>query len=569
MRMSEVHAAESVAYLNRALVRLQELWDEIGFPEKKRSERTNTVHQCIRKLLDEMIVEEEEHRKHVMESIESNRKELHQLCSELQMPPFEEEEEAENGFTVLQLEKNIRTRVEMMTKRKMQRMDDLKSLAVQDRDLCDSMDSTPFGIDLESVPTPRQLDEYRAHVHFLTKEKERRREEFVGVKKEIIACMDDLEREAKTDFEKDVMYEDEKVFLLSTDNIDALKLLLSQLQQCKAEKEVLCAALRAKTRELWDRLKIPLEEREKLSAHIIGFKKRNIEALHAEVERLELLRRESMKSIIDDIRAEIALYWEACFYSQEQRQAFLPYHDDDMTEELLNQHEAEVKTLKSYFDDHKELFEGVRKWQEYWDVYLELDRKASDMSRLNNRGGTLLKEAKQRSDLQKSLPKLEKTLKAQIDFWEHEQGKKFFVNGQKFLDYVTQQWERHHAEKEQEKMERQLKKNQQTKEDMLYGTAVRTASKRHAVGTPTPSKQRKMGISTISKPTSILGSALGGTMCQSSVQKLPPSASKSGGLRTPGHAKTPQATERNKENLNRIPPCGTLRGSCRRLLNQM
>ncbi|XP_077372222.1 protein regulator of cytokinesis 1-like isoform X2 [Festucalex cinctus] len=566
MRMSEVHAAESVAYLNRALVKLQQVWDEIGFPEEKRTKRTNTVHEYIRKLLDEMIVEEEEHKKEVMESIESNRKALHQLCSELQMPPLEEEED---GFTMLQVEKNIRTRVEMLKERKMQRMDDLKSLAVQDRELCNCMDGTRFSIDLESVPTLRLLDEYRAHVGVLTEEKERRHAEFVSVKKEIIACMDDLERQAKTDFEKEVMYEDEEVFCLSTDNIDALKRLLSQLQQCKAEKEVLCAALRTKTRELWDRLKIPQEEREKLSEHMIEVKKRNIEALQAEVERLELLRRESMKSIIGDIRAEIALYWETCFCSQEQRQAFLPYHDDDLTEELLNQHEAEVKTLKSYFLLHKELFEGVNKWQEYWDVYLELDRKANDMSRLNNRGGNLLKEAKQRSDLQKSLPKLEKTLKAQIDSWEQEHGKEFFINGQKFLDYVQQQWEQHHADKEQEKMERQLKKSQQIKEDMLYGTTVRTAAKRRVCGTPTPSKQRKMGMSTISTPTSNLTSGLGGTMCQSAIHKPPLSASKSAGLLTPGHPKTPHTAERNKENLNRNTSRGALRGSCRRLLNQM
>lgn len=46
---------------------------------------------------------------------------------------------------------------------------------------------------------------------------------------------------------------------------------------------------------------------------------------------------------------------------------------DDFTEELLNLHEAEVKTLKTYYEDHKELFEGVTKWQENWTLYLELD----------------------------------------------------------------------------------------------------------------------------------------------------------------------------------------------------
>lgn len=49
---------------------------------------------------------------------------------------------------------------------------------------------------------------------------------------------------------------------------------------------------------------------------------------------------------------------------------------------------------------------------------------------------------------------MEKCLKAQIDMWEAEHGTEFQVNGQKFLEYVQQQWDQHHIEKEQEKLER-------------------------------------------------------------------------------------------------------------------
>ncbi|XP_049578063.1 protein regulator of cytokinesis 1 isoform X1 [Syngnathus scovelli] len=553
MRVSEVHAAESVAYLNRALVKLRDIWEEMGVLEDQRLQRTKMVHMHIKGMLDLMIVEEEELKTRVIKNIETYRQELELLCSELQMPPFEEEA----NCTMLQMEKNCRTGVEQMKEHKKQRMDDLKSLTLKDCELCDIMCTAPFSIDQESVPSIKQLDDYRAHVDTLTKEKERRQNEFLSLKKEIIACMDELEHEPETAFEKDVLYEDEEVFCLSTDNIKALKLLLNQLQERKMENDVLCATLRTKAHELWDRLKIRLEEREILSEHMIKSKKSNIEALQAEVQRLELLKLQSMKSVIEAIRAEISLYWDTCFYSQEQRQAFLHFYDDDFTEELLNLHEAEIKTLKCYFEDHKELFEGVTKWQENWAVYLELDRKANDASRFNNRGGNLLKEEKQRTDLQKSLPKLEKTLKAQIDSWELEQGKEFFVNGQKFLDYVQQQWEQHHIEKEKEKLERQLKKTKQTQEDMLYGTTVRTPSKRRIVGNATPIKHRKVGMSTIHTPNSFLTSGFGGTMCQPSMLRPPLSASGKGlGLRTPGHAKSTRA---NKENINRNTPCGALK----------
>lgn len=52
------------------------------------------------------------------------------------------------------------------------------------------------------------------------------------------------------------------------------------------------------------------------------------------------------------------------------------------------------------------------------------------------------------------LIKLENKLKGQIDAWESEQGSEFLVNGQKFLQYVNEQWQLHQAEKEKEKLER-------------------------------------------------------------------------------------------------------------------
>lgn len=52
--------------------------------------------------------------------------------------------------------------------------------------------------------------------------------------------------------------------------------------------------------------------------------------LQAEVKRLEVLKMQSLKSFIEAIRAEIALLWESCYYSQEQKQAFLPFQDGEI-----------------------------------------------------------------------------------------------------------------------------------------------------------------------------------------------------------------------------------------------
>lgn len=162
---------------------------------------------------------------------------------------------------MLQIEKNSRTRLEMMKEHKKQRMEELKTLTVKDRELCDIMCTTPFSIDKDSVPSLKQLEAYHTYIDDLTKEKvllmsfvlffllkifvftitlscnmsnwlsfqECRRDQFVSVKKEIIVCMNDLEQSPETSFETDVMCEDEEAFCLSDDNIAAIKLLLSQV----------------------------------------------------------------------------------------------------------------------------------------------------------------------------------------------------------------------------------------------------------------------------------------------------------------------------------------------------
>lgn len=46
---------------------------------------------------------------------------------------------------------------------------------------------------------------------------------------------------------------------------------------------------------------------------------------------------------------------------------------EDFTEELLSQHDAEIQRLKLYFEDHRDLFDGVRQWEENWRLFQELE----------------------------------------------------------------------------------------------------------------------------------------------------------------------------------------------------
>ncbi|KAM4039579.1 protein regulator of cytokinesis 1 isoform 2-T2 [Anomaloglossus baeobatrachus] len=552
MRRSEAIAAESVACLNSALSRLRDIWEEIGIPEDQRLQRTDAVKRHVNVLLARMIEEEESLKDRLLKSIDDCRKELNDLCEELHLPPFEEEDD----ITILQMEKDLRTRVEVMLKQKKERMQELKQLKQRDQTMCDILCTPPFYIDGHRVPSLDELDQFRRHLAALSAEKDLREAEFVKTKKQIIVCMEELDHLPDTSFERDVVCEEEEAFCLSKENITALHQLLFQLEERIRQNKFLCEELRAKIAELWERLQIPEEEREAFSIHMTGSKGKTIKALQDEVDRLQELKLQNIKNVIEVIRTELRSFWDKCFYSNEQRQAFAPFYDEDYSEDLLCLHDAEIEHIKQYYETHKEMFEGVQKWEENWRLFLEMDKKATDPNRFTNRGGNLLKEEKQRAKLQKMLPKLEEELKVRITAWEEEQGREFFMNGKKFMDYVTEQWNQLHLEKEKEKQERLMKKSRQLEEEMYYGSAPKTPNKRRVLGATTPSKVRKLNGTYTNSTNTTLRSAFGGTMCHSPVSRPPPSGGKPGlPIRTPTRPfKTPQSRrlEKNKENMSQF-----------------
>ncbi|NXN45008.1 PRC1 regulator, partial [Rhinoptilus africanus] len=255
---SEILAAETVSCLNRAMVVLQDIWDEIGIPEKQQLERTEAVKKHIESLLDMMISEEKNLKEYLLNSIATCQKELDTLHRELQLAPFEAVEQG----TILQIEKDLRARVQVLLKQKRDRKQELESLQERERDLCDILCTAPFHIDSDAVPSLEDLDRYRRHLASLSAEKEQRQEQFVSTKQQIILLMEELDRSPDTSFEQDVMCKDDEAFCLSEDNIAALRTLLQQLEAQRSQNEAACTELRSRIALLWERLQVPVEERE-------------------------------------------------------------------------------------------------------------------------------------------------------------------------------------------------------------------------------------------------------------------------------------------------------------------
>ncbi|XP_043842707.1 protein regulator of cytokinesis 1-like isoform X2 [Dromiciops gliroides] len=449
--MSEVQAGKSMEYLHKALIFLQDLFESMGIPEDQRLEKM----EVVKNLLDMMIAKEENQKMKLLESIALHREQLDSLCFELNMEHFQEEA----GITMLQLEKDLRIQLEVKLKQKEDRMGELKRLQEQDQAFCELLHTSPYSIDENLVPSLEELDQFRCYLATLAETKACRQEEFVSAKKQILLLMEELDYTPDTSVGKDVLCGDKDTFDLSLEKLAALHDLLHQLEVLRAENEIVCEQLQSQVQKLWDVLQVSFKEREALATLMTGPVVKRRKALQSEADRLEELKTQNLKKVIEAVREELALYWKKCFYSQEQREAFAPYYDEDYSETLLQLHDAEVVQLKHYYEVHRELFKGIQKWEENWKLFLEFE--------------------------------LEEELKAQIELWEQEYSKDFVVNGQKFVEYMMEQWEMHRLEKEKAKQERHLKKSQQTEVELFYGSAPRIPGKREGLGSKITGKVLK------------------------------------------------------------------------------
>lgn len=465
------------------MAKLQDVWDVIGIQEEKRLERMGSVKNHIEMLLNEMIHEEELLNDQLNEAIHNWQEKLQDLCSELLLDLYK----ADKNSTPLQLEKELRDEVTTLLKERNFRMQQCEILLKEDQALCTDLCKTPYYIPTGKVPSLQQIEELKNHIMSAAKEKEHRLATFLGLRHEITNLMANIDHVPDTTFEKDAVLEQEDLFFLSDENIKSLEVLRLQLVKRKEELLTMQESLKEQIHSLWITLQIPTEQQNMETTGPIC----EVNAvLQQNLEQLQQMKIKNIKEVITGIREKLHTYWDKCLYSQKQRESdFL--RSENFTEELLRVHDEELLKITLYYEKYQELFDNFEKWERWWKLFLEFEKKASDPNRYANRGGTLLKEEKERTQLQKKLPKLEEELKLNILKWETEQGSHFMINGQKPMIYIATQWEQHRFKKEQEKQERCIKKDD--------APICRTPLKRPLCPSNTPlSKIRKLnGTSTI------------------------------------------------------------------------
>lgn len=72
---------------------------------------------------------------------------------------------------MLQLEKDLRSRVDLLNKEKQDRLRQMKQRTKVDQQLCDALGAVPYYLSPSCVPSEQQLAELEEHIHGLETEK--------------------------------------------------------------------------------------------------------------------------------------------------------------------------------------------------------------------------------------------------------------------------------------------------------------------------------------------------------------------------------------------------------------
>uniref|UniRef100_UPI00358FDD98 protein regulator of cytokinesis 1-like n=1 Tax=Myxine glutinosa TaxID=7769 RepID=UPI00358FDD98 len=447
-----------------------------------------------------MIGEEEALQKRLESSVEKRSEEVAHLCTDLDLPPIE----VDKGASLLQREKDIRMMASgLCVKRqiRLQRHKDLQE-GLERLALClgtrpgSDLDkpgpgSLPHGTTSSAdsilnrpLPSLKHLDEMEKELQKMVEEKSRREAVVSSLRKRINGILIELEENSDDSLEMETMVE----CGLTNDDLQQLKYFTERLEQRLADVESSCVTLRTRLCELWTQLDVGEDERASTEARTAGTSERVRKLLVDEVARLTEMRRANLGDVISRVKEGIVQAWERCCYGDSQKQAFVPFHDDDVSEERLSNLDEELERLKSEFDAGQDLYLGLARWDRMWQQFMEMERRAGDPERLTNRGGALLREGKERKRLKRDLSKLESELSALLV------GRAILPWGKPFPELVACCWATLKEEREKEKQERQLKRAQTLENKAVFETFPRTPRKRREENATTPVKRRKAPV---------------------------------------------------------------------------
>jgi len=426
-----------------------EICTKIGLPPDTLEERLSDIDDCIVTFISTIQKDVQDEFDKLCRYKQDLLNKIQKMTSDLYLPPYVPEE----NLTLLQNCKKFKTEFSKLNNIREKRMLKWQELRDKQLQLCNILGiKTPEQVSMQTdIPTENELDKFASVILELEKEEKRRKEKYKILKDMILKCMDLLECD---DEEISAQLEPRNY---SEENLKKLSETHSKLEALYVKNCSKYAKLKERLMSLYERLDITGPERDLFLHEHSTCKPSLMIEMELKIEEYEELKKQNIGKFIEKIREELITEYDRCYIDTEQRDAFFALPNEPC-EELLELYEKELDRLKKYYEHNHEILERFKKWRLMWKELIELEVKASDPGRFNNRGGQLLAEERKRKTLQRNLPKVEKDLINLNNKYLADNGKKFKVFATDLDEFIAGCWDELNHAKEVEKRERQKAK---------------------------------------------------------------------------------------------------------------
>ncbi|EDV44570.2 uncharacterized protein Dana_GF20260 [Drosophila ananassae] len=343
----------------------------------------------------------------------------------------------------LKLDKSIEHLREELSRRRAE----ICELLLQQEQLCEELGELPLPLLDDPLPTPEEMDCFRGRLDQLREQRVHRVEEMNQLRQSIKHDMKLLECLPQTDSEERLL--NQVNHTLTPETFERLRRMQKEFADQVKELRERIDDMRQKIHVLWDRLQESDEYAKRRVRESTAYNQRTYDVLREELQRCQALRRQNLKTFIEQLRIEIKEMWDLTLKSQQERMRFSNFYNDWYNEDLLELHELELDDLKSFYNKNKGIFELYESRAELWARMEALEAKASEPNRFNNRGGQLLKEEKERKAITSKLPKIEQQITELVQAFEAQENTPFLVHGENILERMAEDWERHRQSKQQ------------------------------------------------------------------------------------------------------------------------
>lgn len=443
---------------------------KIGLPTETLDERLSDIDDCLLTFFNTLQKDVQDEYDKLCLYKEGLLNNIQKMTSDLYLPPYV----PADNITLLQHCKRLKTEFSKLNLVREKRMTKLKELRERQAQLCIVLGiKSPEQIKMQTdIPTEDELTKFATVIADLEREEKRRKEKYRVLKDTIKKCADLLEL-------NNPLAHDQPDY--SETNLLKMSELHSKLEAQYAKNQTKYEMLRDKLISLYDRLDISGPERDVFLDIHSSCKPSLMAEIELKIDEYEELKKQNIGKFVEKIRCELEVEYERCYLAQDQLDNFLSL-SSEASEELLALYEGELERLKKYFADNRDILEKFQKWRLMWKELIELEIKASDPNRFNNRGGQLLAEERKRKALQKGLPKIEKELIDLNAIYTKKNGEKFKVFGNNLDEFIAGCWDELNHAKEEEKRERQRAKMTPSKKNTtinkmaaIRGTPIKRA----------------------------------------------------------------------------------------------